>query len=70
MRNPLLALDKDELDEGTVHVSDDFVMMDSLQRADLIQDWIDQLEDMYDSITDGDFLKDLAPGIYLNSKLN
>lgn len=61
MRTPLIALDKDEFDEGTVHVSETYTFMDSLQQADLIQDWIDKLEDMEDKITGPGFLKDLAP---------
>lgn len=59
---PLLALDKDEFDEGTVHVSDEFTMMDSLQQADLLQDYRAKLDDMYDRIVSGgEFLHDLAP---------
>ena len=61
MNRPLIALDKDEFDEGTVHVSETYTFMDSLQQADLIQDWIDKLEDMQETITGPGFLQDMAP---------
>lgn len=61
MSRPLIALDKDEFDEGSVHVSETYTFMDTLQQADLLQDWIDKLEDMQAKVTGPGFLQDLAP---------
>lgn len=57
--NILLAL-HDEIGEGEVLVHPTFADLPSLQKADLLQDWIEKLEDMYESVTTGDFLTDLG----------
>ncbi len=58
---PLVALDKDAFDEGSVHVSNEYTFMNSLEQADLIQDWIAKLTDMQQHVTGPGFLQDLAP---------
>ena len=57
---PLLVL-TEEIGEGEIHVAPEFADdMTSLQQADLLNDWIEKLQDMYDSVTSGDFLSDLG----------
>lgn len=50
----------EEVGEGEVVIGNTFRDYSSLQQADLLQDWIDKLQDMYDSVTGGDFLSDLG----------
>lgn len=57
--NILLAL-RDEVGEGEVMVHPDFSELPSLQQADLLNDWVEKLQDMYDSVVSGDFLSDMG----------
>lgn len=50
----------EDVGEGEVIVGPMFREYTSLQQADLLQDWIDKLQDMYDSVTGGDFLSDMG----------
>ena len=50
----------DEIGEGEVHVGEQFRELPSLQQADLLQDWIEKLQDMYNSVSDGTFLQDMG----------
>jgi len=50
----------EEVGEGAVHVGKDFQALPSLAQADLLQDWITDLQEMYDSVIDGTFLRDLG----------
>ena len=52
----------DDLGEGEVHVSEDFSALSSLQQADLLNDWKEKLEEMYNSVTSGTFLTDMGSG--------
>ena len=52
----------DDLGEGEVHVSEDFSALNSLQQADLLNDWKEKLEEMYTSVTSGTFLTDMGSG--------
>lgn len=52
----------DEIDgDGSAFVSEEFTCMDSLQQADLLQDWRLKLDEMYEKVLINDFLQDLAP---------
>lgn len=50
----------DEVGEGEVHVGRDFQQLPSLQQADLLNDWVEKLQDMYESVVNGDFLSDMG----------
>ena len=50
----------DELGEGEIHVSEEFSDLTSLQQADLLQDWKTKIEEMYESVTSGNFLSDMG----------
>ena len=50
----------DEIGEGEIHVGRVFRDLPSLQQADLLNDWIEKLQDMYESVTSGNFLSDMG----------
>jgi hypothetical protein len=58
-RIPMLVL-TDELGEGEVHIGREFMEANDLQRADLLQDWMNKLQDMYHSVTNGRFMEDMG----------
>ena len=69
MKDVLITLEQGDMDEGAVYVSSDFQNMNSLSQADLLQGWIEDLEDMYQSVISGNFLQDMAPARF-NKRLN
>ena len=69
MKDVLITLEQGDMDEGAVCVSSDFQNMNSLSQADLLQGWIEDLEDMYQSVISGNFLQDMAPARF-NKRLN
>ena len=56
----------DEIGDGEVHVGENFLAIPPLQQADLLQDWIIQLQEMYDMVTSGDLLP--VMGILMDSE--
>ena len=69
MKDVLITLEQDDMDDGAICVSGDFRNMNSLSQADLLQSWIEDLKDMYQSVTSGNFLQDMAPARF-NQRLN
>jgi hypothetical protein len=55
----LMALHEDTGD-GDVIVHPTFMELPSLQQADLLQDWLEHLQEMYDSVIAGTFLTDMG----------
>ena len=61
MTDVMITLEQDDMDDGAVCVASEFRHLNSLAQADLLQDWIDQLEEIYESVTSNNFLADMAP---------
>ena len=69
MKDVMIMLEQDDMEDGVICVSRYFMHMNSLSQADLLQIWIKDLKDMYESVTSGDFLQDMAPARF-NKRLN
>lgn len=57
-----LILLKDEVGTGEVFLAQEFIDLCDLTKADLLQDWIESLEDIYESVTGETFMMDLVGG--------
>ena len=57
IENPYIVLGEQD-GEGETYLSPEFMALGSLAKADLLQDWMSAIEEIYDEVIEIDFLLD------------